>query len=421
MPHQNDSRSDDLRRYENLSPDEKAGIFPTDAGTFRVKWREGKKQKAKTRKTLDAALEYKRNVDEKRGEGLTVVRTNDVPTLEELSNRYLAKLNVSDRTLALYADIVSNHLYPHLGHLPVHHSALTPLVLTDWLEAREEEGAGRSTLAKTLGLSKRILSYGVRKGYLTFNPATEIPAPQWEKKPHRWLDAAEVELLRGWYLERDDAASATLVSCMAYVGLRPQMFLAARTGSLLPSPPTWVPNPGRGSGSLLVTERNSLGTILPGSKTSDESKALVYVPGPVMADIESMGVGTGLLFSRKDGQPWTKTNYDNWRDRAPRARGTIRKQPVKVGGKSRDRCFKAAAEDCGLGADLKPYDLRHTGATLYAAVGWSDHMIARQQQNSATTSKQIYQHLLDRQPDGGTMDELIEEARGGPERLRLVS
>ena len=108
-----------------------------------------------------------------------------------------------------------------------------------------------------------------------------------------------------------------------------------------------------------------------------------------------------MIFGRKtDGGPWTKNDWDNWRSR-------IRRDG------SRGHSFKKAAEEVGLGASLKPYDLRHTAATLYAAAGWTAVEIGHQLGHSPELSQRTYQHLLDTKPgERRSIEDYINEARG---------
>lgn len=100
-----------------------------------------------------------------------------------------------------------------------------------------------------------------------------------------------------------------------------------------------------------------------------------------------------LIFPRaSDGRPWRKTDWDNWRSRR----------------------FKKAAKAVGLGKDLKPYDLRQTAATLYAAAGWDHIEIARQLGHPPQELMRTYQHLIEAahgQPRK-SVDEWIRAARG---------
>jgi integrase len=149
----------------------------------------------------------------------------------------------------------------------------------------------------------------------------------------------------------------------------------------------------------------------PGAKTGEHKKRRVYVPEATAEDLElwchnSEGV---FIFGRaSDGKPWTKSDYKNWRSKAPRER--------KDGVKRRPRCFKAAAEDLGLGSSLRPYDLRHTFATLAANAGWTADEIAHQLGNGTDVANKVYRHMLDAAPrpeqERQSIDDYIRQARG---------
>jgi integrase len=259
--------------------------------------------------------------------------------------------------------------------------------LAEWQRQRLAEGAGPAVLAKAQTLLGQILKLAVLPyEYLDSNPVLALDSPRWEKKQHRWLTAAEVEALRSWYLEHDDAGSALLLSILAYIGIRPQDALALEASDI--------------GKELSVTKTNRGGVIVPGSKTGLTHRRRVKIPEPVRADLEGWVKTEGLIFPRAiDGQPWSKYDWDNWRSR----------QPIK--GK-RPKCFKRAAEDVGLGSNLKPYDLRHTAASLMAACGWASTEIAHQLGHSTSESERTYQHLLDTGGQRQSIDAYILEARG---------
>lgn len=61
---------------------------------------------------------------------------------------------------------------------------------------------------------------------------------------------------------------------------------------------------------------------------------------------------------------------------------------------------------------MKPYDLRHAAATLYAAAGWAAAEIGQQLGHSPEVSQRIYQHVLDTKPgDRRSIEDYIAEAR----------
>ena len=314
--------------------------------------------------------------------------------------------HLEETTLVGYAQLLETHAFPFLGHLPLVDLEPTRL-LQEWQTERLAAGAGPSSIDKTqvvlsIILKKAVLPYE----YLDADPSAFLSAPGYKKRTPRWLTAEEVEAIRMWYLERDDIGSAALVSMQAYVGIRPQDSLA-RIWPDLSTRPTLTGI----AYELSVTTKNVNGEIKHGSKTGEHKNRRVYVPEPVAGDLEEWRPhsGTTLIFGRgDDGQPWTKSNYDNWRCRHPR-KGSD-------GIKRRPRCFRAAAEDLGLGIKLKPYDLRHTFATLAASAGWTADEIAHQLGNGTDVVNRVYRHMIDAAPrpeqERRSIDDCIRQARG---------
>jgi integrase len=107
--------------------------------------------------------------------------------------------------------------------------------------------------------------------YLDVNPVLALGRPAYRKREHRWLRANEVESLRSWFVAREDVGSATLISILGYVGIRPQDALALDWSDV--------------GDRLRVIRKNSQGTIKPGSKTGDHYRRTVYLPEPVADDL----------------------------------------------------------------------------------------------------------------------------------------
>jgi len=383
-----------------------SSIHETRYGTHELRWRENGRPKSLTRKTVGEAEREQERIDRRLAEGKPVMRRKDVPTLEAFSiERLAAMTHLEDTTLAGYAQLLEAQVFPFIGHLPL--VDLRPSRLQDWQTERLEAGAGPSSIGKTqvvlsLILKKAVLPYE----YLDDNPVAFLDPPGYKKKPHRWLIAEEVEAIRMWYLERDDIGSATLVSMQAYVGIRPQDTLA-RLWTDLSTRPAGVAL----AHELSVTTKNVDGKILPGSKTGEHHNRRVFVAEAAAEDLELWRPHSAsvFVFGRVgDGQPWSKSNYDNWRSRHPRK--------GKDGTKRRPSCFKRAAEDLGLGANLKPYDLRHTFATLAANAGWTADEIAHQLGNGTDVVNGVYRHMIDAAPrpeqERRSIDDYIREARG---------
>lgn len=353
----------------------------TPTGSYQVKWREGRKQKAKHFPTEREAAAFAAEVERRLSVGKPIMRRKDVPTLREFSVAWLAsRSDLEDSTQRLYLRWLACHVWPDLGHLPL--IDLRPRRLAEWQRARLNGGAGPAAIGKTQAVLSQILDWAVLPHeYLDTNPVLALKRPRYSKKTHRWLTAEDVESLRGWFINEKDTGSAALIPVLAYVGIRPQDALAL----------TWS----RVGLRMQVIERNSQGKIRPGAKMGEDRKRSVKVPEAVLADLDNWRIdskGTGLVFPRRDGHPWTKTDWDNWRARR----------------------FKRAAKDVGLGQELKPYDLRHTAATLFAAAGWDHIEVARQLGHSPEESMRTYQHLIEAAhgKPRRSVDEWISAARG---------
>lgn len=216
---------------------------------------------------------------------------------------------------------------------------------------------------------------------LDSNPIVPVKPPKVPPSEPRFITAIEVERIRRQLIEQGDIESATLVSVLAFVGIRPQDGLALEWGHI--------------GTKLQVIQKNVDGNIQPGSKTGMDYRRQVILPDPVRADLEGWRVASGgstqgLVFPRPtDRLPWKETDYRNWRSRA----------------------FSKAARATGLG-NLNPYDLRHTCASLLAAAGWNHLEIAAQLGHSPETSVKVYQHLIQVElGERRSIDEWIAEAR----------
>jgi integrase len=360
-----------------------SSIHKTESGTYRVKYREHRRQKSKTFRTEAEARTFAERVRHDLSAGKPIRRRQDVPELMPFALQWLAdRSDLSPQTERLYLGWLKAHVFEDLGHLPL--IDIRPRRLKQWQDDRLAAGAGPAAIGKVQAVLSQIMDYAVLPyEYIEVNPVAALKRPAYRKREHRWLVAEEVEKLRSWFIHDGDQGSAVLVSILAYVGIRPQDALALEWSHV--------------GEKLTVIQKVTGGKIVSGSKTGEGHKRAVYVPEPVRADLEAWRLessGAGLIFPRSvDGKPWTKDDWDNWRARR----------------------FKAkAAKQTGLGETLRPYDLRHTAATLYAAAGWTHVEIAHQQGNSPEESMRTYQHLIESahgQPRR-SVEDWIRQARG---------
>lgn len=358
-------------------------VHKTPQGTYRVKYREGDRQRSKTFPTKAAADRYDAEVKRRQLEGKPVSRRQDAPILRDFTIEWLAgRTDLAPKTLETYTQAIDKHVLPQLGHLRIHGTEIRPGTLAHWQRERLADGAGPSSIRIARMVLSQILAAAVLPyELLDANPMASIKPPAEPAKEPRFLAAIAVERMRRRLIDQGNVGSATLISVLAYVGIRPQDALALE----------WK-HVGK---ELTVIQKNTDGRIVPGSKTGQAYRRRVNIPEPVAADLEGWRIHqgkptAGLIFPRaKDGMPWRRADYQNWRRRH----------------------FKATAADAGLG-NLKPYDLRHTCGSLLAAAGWNHLEVAAQLGHSAETSVRVYQHLIrtgfgERKP----IDDWITEAR----------
>lgn len=298
-------------------------IHHTRTGKWEFRYREGCRNRSKTFDLKEDARSFEAEARVRRQRGEHVRRSTDTPTLRDFAADWIDRrraAGLSEATLKTNGLIFDKHLDPYLGGLRI--SDLSPRRLDEW--RRELEAAP----APTCSTARRLCS------------------------------------VRTSFLESGRPGHATLISLLAYVGLRPREALDLR----------WE-----------MVDRDRL--ILPAELTKGRMDRAPDIPRPVIADLGrwrlACGALGGLVFPRTDGDRWTKSDWDNWRKRG----------------------FKEAAGAAGLlewnsdtetwVGDFRPYDLRHTCASLMirAHVGPAD--VAAQLGTSLELVFRTYAHSIE--------------------------
>jgi integrase len=353
-------------------------VHRTRTGKFEVKWREGKRQRSKTFARRSDANRFDREVKGELEHGRPVLLRRDVPSLAAFAHEWMDRRQVrgevSTNTQLFNAALLDRHIDPYIGHLSL--VDLTPRRLDAWQHEALRSGSPYMVQRATQLLGQ-ILDVAVRLEYLHGNPARAL-----ERVKHRHargiaLAPFQVEQLRDWFLTRERLGDATLISVMAYAGPRPEEALAMRWRNL-------------SNRRYLIEEKNVDGQLVPGPKTGHR---WIELPEVVVADLAewrlAYGRPQGLVFPKPSGRPWSKSDRGNWRR----------------------RWFSKAANAIGQ-PGLSPRDLRHTCASLLAAVNTTRIEIEAQMGHRADTSERIYQHLIEELR--GTrlgVNELIRDAR----------
>jgi integrase len=357
-------------------------VHPSGKISWRVRWREGGVLKSRD-------FDRKRDADAFEIEVRRLARLGELEMLDagkqrldELAREWwttYAEPNLALKTRVMYASLWDRYVLPRLGGVELRR--LTPAVIEAFQAELRRDKVGEPTILKTLTLLQGILQRGVVWGRVRANPVAAVRKPaQRRRRAVRPVPPAIVEQIREKLLADDRVRDATLVSVLAYAGLRPGEALAL----------TWRDV---GERTILVERAAALGEI---KETKTRQTRSVRLLAPLGRDLREWRLKRGrpddeaLVFPRFDGTPWNDEDWRNWRQ----------------------RIFAPAASAVGLD-NFRPYDLRHSFVSLLFAEGRTVIEVARQAGHSPTMALATYGHVIeelegsDRRP----AEDVIREAR----------
>jgi integrase len=327
---------------------------------WRVRWRQHGRNRARTFSTRRDARDFEAEVRRQR-------RAGSLPTLdagtqnlgEYVTGTWAAShaATPAAKTQLHYASLYDYHLRPYLGSIALRE--ITPEVIGRWRADRVASGAGPVAIRHAMDLLGSMLEHAFVGGHLSANPARRVKKARSPRREEvQPLAPGTIEAMR----VAVDARDATLISILAYAGLRPGEALGLRWGDVREQ-------------TLLVQRAISLGEE---ADTKTRQHRTVRLLAPLAADLRSWRMAAGrpddceLVFPGKEGQPWTQAAYQSWRRRA----------------------FSRATLAAGL-AHARPYDLRHSFASLLLHEGRSVIYVARQLGHDARLTLTRYGHVID--------------------------
>jgi integrase len=349
---------------------------------WRVRWRQGRRNRSKVlgrkrdAEAFDAELRRHRRLGEL---GLMDTGNQRLAEFGEEWWQLYAEPNLARNTLRLYAMLWDTHVLPRLGGLKLRE--LTPEVLQRFRLDLEASGVGPASTRKALVLLHGVLQRAVEWSRLAVNPMRAVrKPPAGRTRLVEPLSPEAVEGMRGALLEAGLLRDATLISVLAYAGLRPGEALALTWGSVQER-------------TLLVQAAVALGEIGP---TKTRRARTVRLLRPLARDLAGWRLRCGrpadaaLVFPGHDGGPWTLSAWQNWRR----------------------RIYAPAARACGVG-HARPYDLRHSFVSLLIHEGRNVVDVARQAGHAPTMALNTYAHVFEEfdPADRVSAEERIERAR----------
>ncbi|MGH2913530.1 MAG: tyrosine-type recombinase/integrase [Solirubrobacteraceae bacterium] len=380
-------------------------------GTWVAHWREGDGRQRSRSFTLKRDAEaFERDVKRRRQLGPLALSqlTGRPPTLGEwMAERWVpehaAGLEQSTRTR--YVEVYRLHIGPWLDAVALNELGVARL--RGWQADRLRAGVGAGTIMKARTLLSSVLRHAAESEVIAGNPMTLVRAP---RPPQRDavvpLAPATVEAIRAAIAAPGKVAvpagsrsgrprrayereghrgpqagirDAALVAVLAYAGLRPGEARGLRWGDVRER-------------TILVQRAADLdGTA---KQTKNRASRSVRLLAPLAQDLKAWRLASGRpadsapVFGRDDGEMWTKEDWGNWRSRQ----------------------WADASRAAGLQATPRPYDLRHSFASLLLAEGRAIHYVAAQLGHSPALTLSTYGHLFAEYEDAERIDAEAEIA-----------
>lgn len=331
---------------------------------WRVRWRQHGRNRARTFSTRRDAADFDAEVRRQRRAGSLGALDAGAESLGEYVTEVWAvthAVTLAPKTRLHYASLYDHHLRPFLGSIALRD--IDPETIGRFQSDRLAAGAGPVAVRQALDLLGSVLEHAFVSGRITENPVRRVKKARLPRREEvQALPPAAIEAMRAALGVRD----AVLLSVLAYAGLRPGEALGLRWGDVRER-------------TILIQRSISLGEE---ADTKTRHHRTVRLLAPLASDLRSWRMAAGrpddnqLVFPGKDGQPWTLAAYQSWRRRA----------------------FRRAVHAAGL-ERVRPYDLRHSFASLLLYEGRSVIYVARQLGHDARLTLTRYGHVMDELED----------------------
>lgn len=194
---------------------------------WRVRWRDarGRNRSRVLGRRADAVV-FDAEVRRRKRTGELAALDGGRETLDEYvagtwASAHAVHLAASTRTL--YADTYDRHIAPHLGELRL--QDIRSETIAHWQADLVAAGVGKVTVKKAITLLGNILQRAAEGGRIASNPQRVVRKVRVPRSPEvSPLPPSAIEAMRQASSHRD----ATLISVLAYAGLRPQEALSLR-------------------------------------------------------------------------------------------------------------------------------------------------------------------------------------------------
>lgn len=158
--------------------------------------------------------------------------SGDTHTVRQLMIRWLAHSRREDRsptTLREHQRSVEKNILPALGDIQLHR--LDPTMLTCFYDDLRDRGLAASTVRRNHAIIKAACRFGVKRGWLTSNPADGAEVPTSRPRPKSVPTPENVQAMIS-AAEEDDPDMATLIALAAVTGARRGELCGLRWGDV---------------------------------------------------------------------------------------------------------------------------------------------------------------------------------------------
>ena len=340
-------------------------------GRYRLRWYVAGRGSPRRQKTFPAGTRRKQvetfaaNLELRKAMGELVLYEQRNRPLRELSTEWWAKYvvpNLAHWTRVGYKRMLVNHIEPRLGSMRV--GEISPEIVADFRARLEAAGVGRHSVRQSMVVLQAMFEQAIRWGWVATNPVKAVRKPSARRqRAVVCLAPGQIETIRSVLIDEGRLYAATMVSLVAYQGLRvPEELLALEVKYVRRN-------------TILIEQRNIDGRIVGGQKVRGFHPRAIDLLEPVRRDLRdylvATGIREGLLFPRRDGAAWRLHDYQNWRRRVwHTARQRAEVEP------------------------LPPYDLRHAFASLQIRAGLPIPELAEQMGHSPQMTLMTYTHVI---------------------------
>lgn len=348
---------------------------------WRAHWREDNgRLRNRTFATEKAALAWEQKMREERDDRVLGRNTKarETPLQDWIVGWWERELIENPlATQENYSGSINRYIAPEIGALAM--ADLRPERIAQFRDDLLDQGVSPSAVGYAQTVLSSCLGKAVERGYLPANPCREVSKPKLKSdKMQRWpCSPLEVEWIRLAFLEYrapnsgawTALRSATIVSLMAYAGLRPEEVMGLKRRAY------------REAERVLVIEDVFAADHRVGDTKTHADRIVTLQDAPVedltlWLDVLGDGESGDWLLPSAPGEPVTRYTHRNWTSRPWRDR--------------RAEVLEAHPEFERTLGRTTPRHLRGAYVSLLARAGWSDADIAEETGHSIEVLRKHY-------------------------------